>query len=118
AELLVRAEEFAARDVAVAVAVHLAEPARAGGSFGRLRFSRTHSAERHDPLPKLIAVGRAAPHVHAVLVRDFAAADLTVAVAVKRIDQFDHLPLLAHTEPAVAVGIDQVEQAAALVLDR
>src|SRR5437899_9562653 len=47
AELLARAEKFAARHVAIAVSVHLAEPERPGRGFlGRRRRRRTYAAGR------------------------------------------------------------------------
>ena len=87
-ELGAGAEELAAGDVAVAVAIHLAEPGRAGG--GRLaRRGDIHAAareRRHADAGDLAPADR-----QLVVVGDLVGADLAVAVAVPRRDPRDRV---------------------------
>src|SRR5262249_34603364 len=56
AKLRVGAEELAARNIAVVVAVHLAEPKGAGSPLGQFRPTHGHTANGHRPLRGRIAL--------------------------------------------------------------
>src|SRR5262249_7061459 len=117
-EQLLAADPLAPRHVAVAVAVHLAEPQRPLAAL-RQRPGRPGEAGDGDHLAAAPAAARgAAAGAELLAARDRAALDHAVAVAVQLLDQLARLAHLAHAQPAVAVAVEQVEQAAALVADR
>src|SRR5206468_2840464 len=95
----VAAEELAAGNVAVAVAVHLAEPDGAGAALGRWAGGERllHHAAAAE------GVAGAGAERQRVVARDLVAREVAVAVAVERVQQLRGLPQLAEAEPAVVV---------------
>src|SRR5262249_44797413 len=115
-KLIERPEELPARDVAVAVAVHAAEPSRARGVPGR-RGGFVGSSGRADGVaghPRQPAAGDDELDV----IGDLIGIDATVTVAVPGRDALDGPHDLAGAEPTVAVGVEDAEDRPAVVPDR
>src|SRR5262249_10318937 len=111
AEQLVTTQELAARDVAVAVAVHLLEPHRASARAGRT--VRLHAQYFQEGERVGAAAAGALLQGEQVTVRDVRLADR--AAAGDLVHQPRHLLEFAEAQPAVAVGVEQLEEAAAAV---
>ena len=112
-ELFACAEELTRRDVAVAVAIHLAKPARAGGRPGTRR-GVSHAVRRQQGGP---ARGRreeegkvAAVKNQADVVRDLVGGHAAVAVAVARRNAGERLEDFPCAEATIAVHIEHAEQ--------
>src|SRR5262249_27660038 len=114
------AQELATRHVAIAVAVHLAEPHGAAirGRHGPPRgaVDRAHGHEAAETVAP--SARRAATRADHVATRDLAGFQHPVAVLIELVDQLDRLAHLANAQPAIAVLVDQIEQALALIGDR
>src|SRR5262249_29095802 len=106
-EVLVGAEELLARDVAVAVAVHLPEPQRPAAGAGRA--GPTGGDHARPDGRGVVAVG---PLVagQLELAGDLLAADAEVAVGVVGPQPGPGVAQLAHAQLPVAVGVEQLEQ--------
>src|SRR5262249_18307980 len=103
-ELLGCAEELARRHVAVAVAVHLAEPQRArGGNPYRLHLPRNR--------PHIRIRVRARGQGQLELVRDLRLGNGPIVVVVVLGEPLPRAAQFADTQPAVAVGVQDLEQA-------
>ena len=113
-ELVARAQELTAGDVAVVVAVHLLKPVRAGRGAGcsgcghRPRRGTDHAFTGQTGEP-------AAGDGDLEVIRDLVGRDAAVAIAVPRHDPVDGAHHLTGAEPAVAVQVDDAEDRAALV---
>src|SRR5262249_24440304 len=118
---LLAAEELTPRDVAVAVAVHRAEPERAILWLWHRRrddlYRDVRTASKGAETAEANAAGRPAPHQQLVGGRHIALGEVALGVLVEPFEQFRRLTHLVDAQPAVMIGVEQVEQAAAFIYE-
>ena len=111
-ELLVGADELLARNVAVAVAVHLLEPQRSTGSVGAPAANIPAHRGEHRARQRIATPVGSQGDRGGIVSRHSCPGQF--AIGFQTGQQFVGIAQLAHAQPAVAVRVEQVEQTSAL----